>query len=555
MANEMPLETKRGYWRLQHIFEQSKILRFGIAQPLQSNDGEYFSIELYGPSSHWELCLSRVNLDDISESDSFLEAAEALARTFESRLRTLDPYLYLTGNRRLLRIRPKWPIERFAEHASHGVVVEVLDISTRTGVRCLAISESSDEFRSNPFRRNEDLINSVRGAVDSGRLDLAVDDRVQTLLVKAGCSSPVKSTANAFVQSKVWMFGHEAEVGRAVWLPDPWDAAYFDVSAEAIIRSAAILNAQEKIQLLPDSKDFARVGARMLANEGPDISVSGGPLPQESSGKFQTALDVYTRIGVLGEGGAGRVLRVRNPEGEEFALKHLKAEAFTEQRSMRFRNEIQFCGTVPHRNILRVSDWGLATIDGIQVPFYLMPIYSQTLKDVIAAKTYSGDELLDIFDEVLNGVSMAHDIGVYHRDLKPQNILFEPASRSVVVSDFGIAHFTEPWLHRLVETGPAERLANFQYAAPEQRSKGEVDHRADIYSLGLILYEMFTGELLQGTGHTPIAATNPEFAFLDPIVNKMSAQRPEARFDSVEFVRGLIAAGRRARTRQKSSKS
>lgn len=77
---------------------------------------------------------------------------------------------------------------------------------------------------------------------------------------------------------------------------------------------------------------------------------------------------------------------------------------------------------------------------------------------------------------------------MWHRDLKPENILHDPIENRLVVSDFGIAHFTAELMHTLVETKLAERLANFHYAAPEQRRPGGlVDHRADIYALGLIL--------------------------------------------------------------------
>jgi len=91
--------------------------------------------------------------------------------------------------------------------------------------------------------------------------------------------------------------------------------------------------------------------------------------------------------------------------------------------------------------------------------------------------------------------------------LKPKNILCDSAKNKFVVADFGIASFEEDELYTAVETQEGERLANFQYAAPEQKVRGRpVTFHADIYALGLILNQMFTGEILQGVGFKTIAA-------------------------------------------------
>ena len=103
----------------------------------------------------------------------------------------------------------------------------------------------------------------------------------------------------------------------------------------------------------------------------------------------------------------------------------------------------------------------------------------------------------------------------------------------MVLADFGIARFTEDELLTIVETGPNERLANFAYAAPEQRIAGKaVDQPADIYALGLILNEMFTGEIPQGAGFRTIKDAAPDFAYLDELVDLMMQQQPERRIQS-----------------------
>lgn len=253
--------------------------------------------------------------------------------------------------------------------------------------------------------------------------------------------------------------------------------------------------------------------------------------------KFETAFDTYTVIQVIGEGGAGRVFEVKNAKGEIFAVKCLRPSLVNEDRRKRFKNEMDFCRKQDHRNLVRVVDSGIVEWEGTKTPFYVMPRYSATLRDVMAAKI-PVTEVLKMFGQILNGVEAAHLSGVTHRDLKPENILVDKKSGQFVVSDFGIAHFEEQVIATIVETKKAEKLANIRYSAPEQRMKGAaVDKRADIYALGLILNEMFTGQVPEGAGHKTIASTAAEYAYLDALVDKMRQQDPAARPVSIEEVK------------------
>jgi len=257
---------------------------------------------------------------------------------------------------------------------------------------------------------------------------------------------------------------------------------------------------------------------------------------------FKTALDVYRRLEIVGKGGAGVVYRVERDDGQVFAIKRLDAHKATTEKRKRFKVELLFCAKNEHKNIITVLDQGIALIKGEDCPFYVMPYYSATLRDLMKKEIPHG-RILPLFSQSLDGVEAAHLKKVWHRDLKPENVLYDAPSESLVVADFGIAHFGEEELYTLVETGAHDRLANFQYAAPEQRARGRlVDHRADIYALGLILNEMFTGHVLQGAGYTRISQVAPEFSYLDEIVDRMVQQSPENRPSSIDEIKQLLLA-------------
>jgi serine/threonine protein kinase len=123
------------------------------------------------------------------------------------------------------------------------------------------------------------------------------------------------------------------------------------------------------------------------------------------------------------------------------------------------------------------------------------------------------------------------------------------------VCDFGIAHFKDEELYTAVETAPSSRLANFQYAAPEQKVRGRgTDARTDIYALGLILNEMITGEVPHGAGYRTIAQAAPDLEWLDDVVEQMIQQDPNNRPDAIDEVKRLFQANREAHvTRQRLS--
>lgn len=268
---------------------------------------------------------------------------------------------------------------------------------------------------------------------------------------------------------------------------------------------------------------------------------------------FETTFNTYTEVGELGEGGAGKVYRVSDPDGQSFALKILHA-ASTHQRK-RFKNEIAFCSRRSSPHIIKVLDNGFNVVADKRQPFYVMPLYDGTLRVLLKAGLPHG-KVLPYFAQILDGVEAAHFQDVAHRDLKPENILLDQTSDALVIADFGIARFTEEALLTAVETRAQDRLANFLYAAPEQRVRGgDVGPQADVYALGLILNEMFTGKVLQGSGHKLIGSSAPEYAYLDPLVDVMIRQSPTERPRSIaEIKRELIARGNDFVSQQKLSR-
>ena len=262
-------------------------------------------------------------------------------------------------------------------------------------------------------------------------------------------------------------------------------------------------------------------------------------------GVFETPFETYTELEFKGQGGSGRVCSVKSSSGETFALKYLDPEKVSTEKLKRFKNEIGFCQRNSHPNIVSVVDTGAVVVKEVKCPFYVMKLYSGTLRSFMENKLVP-DNVMRLFSQILDGVEAAHLAGVWHRDLKPENVLWDRVANSVVIADFGIAHFEEEAIYTAVETKVASRMANFQYSAPEQRVRNAlVDKRSDIFALGLMLNELFTREILQGAGYRKIFDVKPEYGYLDEIVEAMTQQNPANRLDSIETIKKELI-GRKA---------
>lgn len=201
---------------------------------------------------------------------------------------------------------------------------------------------------------------------------------------------------------------------------------------------------------------------------------------------FETATGIYEADEIIGEGAAGRVFGAKDADGTAVAIKVLAQDKASTDKRKRFKNELMFLARNKHPNIVSVTDHGIAAAG----PFYVMRRYDSSLRALMISGV-PGDQVLFFFSQILDGTEAAHLQKVIHRDLKPENILFDKGANTLAIADFGTARFTEDQLIATANaTEPGQRLANFQYAAPEQRSHGkEVGVSADIYALADIIHE------------------------------------------------------------------
>lgn len=284
-----------------------------------------------------------------------------------------------------------------------------------------------------------------------------------------------------------------------------------------------------------DEKDFVNLQGRLgvLSSHLDDYfdvqEDSGVGMGKMKKGTIvKTAFDEYSLIKQVGEGGNGRVFSATNGNGESVAIKFVERN-ISANKLKRFKNEIHFCERHEHKNIVEILDRGYVTLDNTEYVFYVMPLYAETLRDKMKTKI-DPEDAVAMFAGLIEGLGYAHKQGTIHRDIKPENIMFKAGSLEPIICDFGIAHFAEEELLTIIETKKGDRMANFQYAAPEQRIKGEVaTAQTDIYAAALILNEMFTGEIPQAGDHKTIESVASDYKFMDDVFTQLFKQKASDR--------------------------
>lgn len=276
------------------------------------------------------------------------------------------------------------------------------------------------------------------------------------------------------------------------------------------------------------------------------------PTPEELTGQFPQ-LEI---LGLIGHGGMGAVYKARQKQLDRVvALKILppgidQEPAFAE----RFGREAKALARLSHPGIITIHEFGRA--DGLF--FFIMEfVDGANLRQLLQADRISPREALAIVPQICDALQYAHDQGVVHRDIKPENILLDRQGR-VKVADFGLARLVRTDLQAQVgqegEKGAPDEaipspvslteagriLGTPNYIAPEQKKyPGEVDHRADIYALGVVLYQMLTGEL---PGH-PLEPPSKKVqidARLDEVVLRALESKPELRYQQAGLLKTEI---------------
>jgi serine/threonine-protein kinase len=230
----------------------------------------------------------------------------------------------------------------------------------------------------------------------------------------------------------------------------------------------------------------------------------------------------YEVIEELGEGGMGIVYKVFDRKiQEKVALKVLAPEVAGDEKTIdRFRNELKLARKVSHRNVCRMYDLS----EEEKTPFITMEfVPGENLKSLIKRiGQLSKTKTLSIAKQVCEGLAEAHRLGVIHRDLKPQNIMVDSEGNARIM-DFGIARSIRT--KSITETGMI--IGTPEYMSPEQVEGVGVDHQSDLYSLGVILFEMITGRV-PFQGETPLSVILKHKTETPPDPQKFDEQIPEA---------------------------
>lgn len=240
---------------------------------------------------------------------------------------------------------------------------------------------------------------------------------------------------------------------------------------------------------------------------------------------------------LIGTGGMGRVYKARQPSVERWiALKILSPDRAQDPEWIeRFTREARALARLNHPHIVQVHGFGAEPQPHLIMEF----VDGVNLRQAMQAGGLSAREALVIVPKLCDALHYAHEHGVLHRDIKPENILIDTEGRVKIV-DFGLAKLRDENAVPFTLTQSGAKLGTLAYMAPEQIEKpAEVDHRADIYSLGVVFYEMLTGELPLGRFPTPSEAngTDPR---LDGVVLKTLEKKREKRFQQAGDLRSGI---------------
>src|SRR6266567_3230316 len=284
------------------------------------------------------------------------------------------------------------------------------------------------------------------------------------------------------------------QAANAVQTPPPDSAASFDSESPTLLDPAAAFDAATVLELPAPHEAPTVLEAHIARPVSRPVSA-----PQSARSNWNAPLllptgsilaNRYEILELLGEGGMGAVYKARDTELDRvIALKVIRPElASNPDILQRFKQELVLARQVTDRNIIRIFDLGEA--DGIR--FITMEYVEGTsLYQVLQEKgKLPVKDAAEIIEQALTGLKAAHREGVIHRDLKPGNIMRDPQGR-ILVMDFGLARSLES--DGMTKTGAV--LGTMEYMSPEQAMGGAIDQRSDLFTVGLIFFELLTGKM------------------------------------------------------------
>ena len=262
--------------------------------------------------------------------------------------------------------------------------------------------------------------------------------------------------------------------------------------------------------------DFATFSAVMAAWEA--------PTPEETTGLFPG----YEVQQLIGRGGMGAVYLARQVSLDRLVAIKLLPLEISRHRGFadNFQREARIMARLHHPNIIAVHDFGQTSAGHL---FIVMEyVEGENLHEIIHQIGLDADQALSVIGKMCNALSYAHENGIVHRDIKPGNVMIDAASQ-VKVADFGLARLTDNGAEQMAVTQIA--MGTPDDAAPEQSYGQPVDHRADIYALGVMLYEMLCRQVPRGAFQMPSARVGCDVR-IDAIVIRAMQQQPERRYQS-----------------------
>ena len=292
-------------------------------------------------------------------------------------------------------------------------------------------------------------------------------------------------------------------------------------------------------QPLPASAPAGLCPACLLA-QGLDTDPGGKPgrfqpPPVEEIARLFPQLEI---LGLLGAGGMGAVYKARQPALDRLvALKVLPPQGASGADSTeRFNREARALARLSHPNIVAVHEFG--QVGGLNY-FIMEFVDGANLRQLGRAARLSPREALQIIPQICDALQYAHDEGVVHRDIKPENVLVDRRGR-VKIADFGLAKIFGPDGDALRLTAEGDVMGTPHYMAPEQVERPlAVDHRADIYSLGVVFYELLTGDLPLGKFAPPSRKVSVDVR-LDDVVLRALENDPARRYQQVSEVKSQV---------------